>query len=72
MFSLRSGTSTDFFLVRVLFVLKGKSMNGNYVITAVLLPNKKLRRTVAIEERFEFAIRAAHTVKISGCAHCIS
>ena len=24
-----------------------------------------------IEEHFEFAIRAAHTVKISGCAHCI-
>jgi hypothetical protein len=32
---------------------------------------KKLRRSVVIEEHFEFAIRDAHTVKISGCAHCI-
>jgi hypothetical protein len=32
---------------------------------------KKLRRSVVIEEHFEFAIRAAHTVKISACAHCI-
>jgi hypothetical protein len=32
---------------------------------------KKLRRSVVIEEHFEFAIRAAHTVKISGCVHSI-
>ena len=32
---------------------------------------KKLRRSVVIEEHFEFTIRAAHTVKISACAHCI-
>ena len=32
---------------------------------------KKLRRSVVIEEHFEFAIRDAHTVKISACAHCI-
>jgi hypothetical protein len=31
---------------------------------------KKLRRSVVIEEHFEFAIRDAHTVKISACAHC--
>ena len=32
---------------------------------------KKLRRSVVIEEHFEFAIRDAHTVKISACGHCI-
>ena len=32
---------------------------------------KKLRRSVVIEEHFEFAIRDAHAVKISACAHCI-
>ena len=32
---------------------------------------KKLRRSVVIEEHFEFAIRDAHTVKISASAHCI-
>ena len=37
-------------------------------ITAIA---KKLRRSVVIEEHFEFAIRDAHTVKISACAHCI-
>ena len=37
-------------------------------ITAIA---KKLRRGVVIEEPFEFTIRAAHTVKISACAHCM-
>ena len=32
---------------------------------------RKLRLTLVIEEHFEFTIRAAHTVKISVCAHCI-
>jgi hypothetical protein len=32
---------------------------------------KKLRRSVVIEEHFEFTIRDTHTVKISACAHCI-
>ena len=32
---------------------------------------KKLRRGVVIEEHFEFAIRDAHTVKISAGAQCI-
>ena len=32
---------------------------------------KKLRRSVVIEEHFTFAIRDAHTVKISACAHCM-
>ena len=30
-----------------------------------------VRLTLVIEEHFEFTIRAAHTVKISACAHCI-
>ena len=32
---------------------------------------EKLRRSVVIEEHFEFAIRGAHTVKISACAQCM-
>jgi hypothetical protein len=32
---------------------------------------KKLRHSVVIEERFEFAIRAARKVRILECAHCI-
>ena len=37
-------------------------------ITAIA---KKLRRSVVIEEHFEFAIRGAHTVKILACAQCM-
>ena len=40
-------------------------------ITNITAIAKKLRHSVVIEEHFEFAIRDAHTVKISACAHCI-
>jgi hypothetical protein len=43
---------------------------GRYYIFGILNITaiaKKLCRSVVIEEHFEFAICAAHTVKISGC-----
>ena len=60
---------------------KGGSLSGESRLLLQLIPPddirntsaiaEKLRRSVVIEEHFEFAIRDAHTVKISACAHCI-
>ena len=50
------------------FQLDNHIINNITITTAIA---RKLRLTLVIEEHFEFTIRAAHTVKISACAHCI-
>ena len=61
--------------------IEGGTQRGEFGLLLRLIPPddirnttaiaKKLRRSVVIEEHFEFAIRGAHTVKISACAHCM-
>jgi hypothetical protein len=70
--------------VRVLVVLKGELNErklGYFLLLRPIPPDdirntsaiaKKLCRSVVIEEHFEFAIRAAHTVKISAGAQYAS